>query len=392
VTALSLCFLIVCAADPSAPSAGRVTAATPYFEAAIRAQDAALFVGQAVPNPSPPMNPASAGAAIPTLETPIPVATPEVYNPFQPMSLMYQPMGAPVLNDPFQPGADPVLTSPDLMGPMAPIYAGVNGPQPFRFGFIPRVDIGYVPESDVEGYDAGVEMFDLDTELRYNSPFAYGWVFSSAGQFNYRSWSFDGSAFPADRLNLYRFAWDGQLITPEVAGWQWQFTFNPSLNTDFEQQLTSDAWNFDAHIMAYYRVDPMVQVVLGVGYWDRLDDIVIPYAGVIILPDDRWELRLLFPKARISYFLGNCGGGSHWLYLSGEYRVESYQFELPTVPSRNQLQYEDWRLALGVRSDHGWFDKYIEVAWVLGRNFEFRTGIPKVDVDDSVLVRAGIRF
>lgn len=362
---------------------------SPFLEPVFRAQDMPILVSQTVAPPTTNASP-NIGSAVPTLETPIPIVTPEVYNPFQPMGLSYQqPLEGPVLPDPFQTTPDPFLSSP---GVMAPIYTGVNGPQPFRFGFIPRVDVGYIPESDLKGADVGVEMFDLDTELRYNSPFAFGWVFSSAGQFNYRAWSFDGVGSPIDRLNLYRFAWDAQLITPEVAGWQWQFTFNPSIVTDFEHQLTSEGWNFDAHIMAYYRVDPLVQLVLGVGYWDRLDDVVIPYAGVIILPNDRWELRLLFPKARISYFLGNCGGGSHWVYLTSEYRVESYQFELAGVDSRNQIQYEDWRLALGIRSDHGWFDKYLEVAWVLGRNFEVRSGLPKTDVDDGVLVRAGIRF
>jgi hypothetical protein len=45
-----------------------------------------------------------------------------------------------------------------------------------------------------------------------------------------------------------------------------------------------------------------------------------------------------------------------------------------------------------LRSDHDWFEKYIEVGWVFDRNFEFQQPIPKLDVGESVMVRAGIRF
>jgi len=375
VTPFTMCLLLTLAAEPSEGPAVRLYQFSPKLAAAIRAQDPGTFVT--------PMAPVAPMQGTPTLEAPIP-ATPDTYNPFQPQ------MNAPAqMQDPFMAGPDPVLSSPDLMGSM---YSGVNGPQPFRYGFIPRLDIGYIPESDLKSVNGGVEMFEFDKELRWNAPFSYGWVYSSAAQFDYRAWNFDGPGIPSGRLNLYRFGWDMQLISPEVNGWQWQFQFNPAIVTDFEHPLNQYGWNFDGTIVSYYRFDQMFQMALGVTVWDRVDTFVLPYAGLIITPDDRWEFRLLFPKSRISYFLGQCGSGWHWLYVSSEFRVDSYQAEIPPGTIGNAIQYEDWRLALGLRSDHGWFDKYIEVAWVLGRNFQFAKSLPKTDIDDSVMVRAGIRF
>jgi len=377
VTSFSLCLLLVCAAEPDAVPAVRLYDFSPRFAAAIRGQDPGTFVA--------PSTPATPAPGTPTLEGPVPM-TPDLYDPFQ-----AQPQNPMQLQDPFLSGPDPVLSSPGLM---APVSSGGNGLPGFRFGPSSRFDIGYIPESDIQGINAGVEMFETDSELRYNGPLSYGWVYSTAGQFDYRAWSTDGVIAPAfGRLNLYRFGWDMQLFTPEVYGWQWQFGFNPSINTDFGHSLNNKGWNFDGSLVAYYRVDPILQLALGVTVWDRIDTFVLPYAGVIITPGDRWEFRLLFPKTRVSYLLGQCCDGScHWLYLTNEFRVESYEFDLPGVSPGNAIQYEDWRLALGLRSDHGWFDKYIEVAWVYGRDFEFRTGVPNVDVDDSVLIRAGIRY
>ncbi len=363
----TLCLLLAFAAAPETESGSSLYEFSPKLAASIR--------GQSPSGPYPPLSG-------PVLGDPVPYAA-NGYDPFQP-----QP---PMTQDPFYNYGDPALMNPAPMP--APMFSGVNGPQPYRFGLIPRVDVGYIPESDIRDVNSGVEMFEFDSELRKNSPFGLGWVCSTAAQFNYRAWTFSGlAASPYGRLNLYRFGLDMQLFTPDVNGWSLQFGFNPSINTDLEHQLTSDAWNFDGNIAARLQYDPIWTFVLGVQYWDRVDDIVLPTGGVIITPNDRWEFRLLFPKGRISYFLGNFWNGSHWLYVSSEYHVEAYQYNNVFTP-RDRVQYEDWRFALGMRSDHGWFDKYIEVAWVTGRNFENQSGFPpKVNVDDQVMVRGGIRF
>lgn len=367
MTSTTLCLLLAFAADPVSDSGSTWYEFSPKLAASIRGQSPG---GTFAPSQGP------------ILGDPVPMSSPGTYDPFQPSN--------PAMQDPFYNYGDPAMINAPMPPPM---FSGVNGPQPYRYGLIPRFDIGYIPESDIKNVNSGVEMFEFDSELRHNSPFGLGWTYSGAAQFNYRAWNFSGLAAGAyGRLNLYRFGYDMQFFTPDVNGWSLQMGFTPSINTDMEHQLTSDAWNFDANIAARLQYDPVWTFVLGVQYWDRVDDIVLPTGGVIITPDDRWELRLLFPKGRISYFLGNFWKGSHWLYVSSEYHVEAYQFNNVFTP-RDRVQYQDWRFALGLRSDHGWFDKYIEVAWVTGRNFENQSGFPPdVDVQDQVMVRGGIRF
>ena len=359
------------AAEPVSNDRVAVYEFSPKLEAAIRAQ-----------SPSPVYDPFNSG---PTLQAPVPAGA-DPYSTFGAPS-----MSAPYEFNPSSPqGFDPG------MGGAAPgtVYAGVNGPQPFRFGYIPKMEMGYIPESDFSDFDAGVEMFELDTELRYNTPFSTGWVLSSAPQFDYRAWSVDGTLSPMNRINLYRFGWDLELLKMKSNGWTWDFAVTPSINTDTEHNLTSNAWNFDARIAASYQIDPALMVVLGIQYWDRVDDILIPYGGLVYNPNDLWEIRATFPEARVSRFVGYFWGGHHWLYSSLEYNVEAYQIDTTPIGSSpaNRVQYEDWRWAVGLRSDHVTFDKFIEIAWLFDRNFEFAQDIQKQSVADQVMIRGGIRF
>ncbi len=380
MNAISACLLLCLAADPTVDDNSQIYRFSPKLEAAIRGQ-----------SPTPTYDPFNAG---PVLQAPVPAGA-DPYSSF----------GVPPMQpDPYQQGfgvspdytpfdANPYASPYGYGGPGGPVYAGVNGPQMFRFGYIPKMEMGYIPDARVHDDAGNVHMFEYDSELRYNAPFSTGWVYSSAPQFDYRAWTVGGALSPMNRVNLYRFGWDMELFKLQSSGWTWNFAFNPSINTDTEHNLTSDAWNFDARIAATYQIDQVWMLVLGVQYWDRVDDIIIPHAGVVITPNDLWEFRLLFPKARISRFLGHFWGGHHWLYVSSEYNVEAYQIDTTPLGGspRNRVQYEDWRLALGLRSDHVDFEKFIEVAWDTGRKFEFREG-PNLDISDQVLIRGGIRF
>lgn len=380
MTPISLCALLVLTAEPSLGPNVRMYDFSPQLAAVIRGQTPDPAFSPSLP---PPMSQPTPGMPSgPVVSDPVPMGDPYL---------------SPQIDDPFlYNGPDPVFQGqyPGGYGAPAPMFAGVNGPQPFRMGWIPRLDIGYMPQADLKGVDSDIEIFELDTELRHNSPFSPGWVFSQAFQFDYRAWNTDSALSDLYRVNLYRFGWDMELIKMKSNGWTLAFDFNPSINTDTEHNLTSNAWNFDTRVVATHQIDPCLMFVFGVQYWDRVDDIVLPVGGLVYTPNDLWEYRLTFPQARISRFVGFFWGGHHWLYGSAEYRVESYQVDTTPVgfSPRNQVQYEDWQLAIGLRSDHVTFDKYIELAWVLGRSFEFKDDLGKINADDTILVRGGIRF
>ncbi len=302
-----------------------------------------------------------------------------------PLALPYQP------TDPFQIQAGPDPVMPYLNDPSQTILSGINGPQPYRFGYTPMFDGAFIAPSKAkspgQGY-FGVQ--EYDAALKHVAMLGPDWVFTSTAQGGARVWT--GPSTPSLPPMVYRLGWDLLLTSPQVNGWSAQLDFNPSINTDFGGSLGREAINLDAYGALFYRASPQWMFVLGAQYWDRVDNIIIPYAGAVWNPNERLELRMLFPKSRISYFLGTFGNGSHWLYATGEYHVESYQISMPGNASREQIQLSDWRLGIGLRSDHQWYDKYVEVGYVLGRQNIFQGSTPGFNVSDGIMARFGVRF
>jgi hypothetical protein len=288
--------------------------------------------------------------------------------------------------DPFLYG-DPVLGAPGG----STIVSGVNGPQPYRMGFTPKFEYTFLGPAGTQAPGNGrFQSDEFNVELAHTKLIGPGWVFTSTPQAGYRAWQGPGS--PDLPGSVYRLGWDLTLATPIVGLWSMQLDFNPSINTDFQSGLAREALNLDGNAMLFYRASPQWMLVLGAGFWDRVDKIVLPYAGVVWNPNDLWELRLLFPKSRISYFLGNIGPAAHWLYASGEYHVESYQIEQASVAGNQQVQIQDWRVAVGLRSEHVTYDKFIEVGYVFGRNVDFKNTTPGFTINDTLMIRAGVKF
>ncbi|MBA3316313.1 MAG: hypothetical protein M3552_21095 [Planctomycetota bacterium] len=271
---------------------------------------------------------------------------------------------------------------------------GVNGPKPYRFGPQPRVDVGYIaPASATNGYH-NVEVFEFDSDMPIASPLSNGDVFTFTPQFDMRL--FDGPTSPPGAPgfpnDLYRFGWDFSYAWKDPMGaWSGELAFNPSINTDFEKSLTIDSVNWDARGIAFFQASPTLTVALGALYWDRVDDRILPYAGVIWLPNDRWELRLVFPEPRISYFAGYMWGKPTWVYARAEYDVEAYEVEVPEG-QHNQLEMRDWRFLIGARKEQGWGESFIEAGWVFDRKVEYAHTAPGFNMGEAFIFRSGLRF
>lgn len=315
-----------------------------------------------------------------------------------------QTFETPAINPPAMPGAQPYYGGGNLRDPFlygdpvlggqpdgSTILSGVNGPQPYRFGWTPKADFTYLAPAGAQSPGQGrFSSTETNFELAHTSQVGPGWIFTNTAQGGVRLW--DGPGTPALPGSVYRLGWDFTLATPIVGLWSMQLDFNPSINTDFGGALSRQGLNLDGNAMLFYRASPQWMIVLGAGYWDRVDKIILPYAGVVWNPNDLWELRLMFPKSRISYFLGNFNNGAHWLYATGEYHVESYQIDQPGVSSHQQVQIQDWRFGVGLRSDHVTYDKFIEVGVVFGRNVDFLTSTPGFNINDTLMLRAGVKF
>lgn len=316
-----------------------------------------------------------------------------VGDPFgSPMSPAYP---APITQDPWQGGTIAPYAAP-VMAPSPGMYTfGANGPQPHRFGWTSRYDLTYMPESNTRNPNLGkFEIFGVDIEKVYTTPVGMNWVFSIAPQFNYRSFEGPPNTTAIDDIpgGAYRFGLGLTLQTPEMYGWTWEFGFNPSLGSDFRSSLTSDAYMWDGHVVAFWRVHPTWMWAFGAAYWDRVNDIIVPYAGAVWTPNPNWEFRLLFPKPRISVFLGAPHGMPTWLYVAGEYHVEAYELNPKLAPTGARVQFTDWRVTGGLRWETSWVTSFIEGGWVLGREVKGQSPAGQFDISSGFIGRLGFRY
>lgn len=376
MNAYLVCILLALPADPGPGNSPSLYRPSPELEAAFR--------GQA---PSYDQDPVQSNGYS-TLPPPT-YAAPTYPNaggwlaPFQPGQMLADPFGG------FGGQAAPEMAGAYPGGPMF----GANAPKPYRFGWTIRGDVGWLPRTSVsDGGNGKFGIFELNTDFRHRAPLAAGWILSLAQQLDLRTW--DGPKAPDLGGTVYRLGWDLELATPGNAPWSVQLGFNPSLNTDFEKSLDREAWNLDGRGILFFRASPQWLWALGAGFWDRVHDKVIPYAGVVWTPDDRWEFRILFPESQVSYFLGCWGNLPCWIYATAEYHVEAYQIRTDHGSrDREQIQLEDWRVMIGLRKEHGGILAFIEGGWVLGREVRFRYDTASdFNIADGGMIRAGLRF
>lgn len=328
-----------------------------------------------------------------------PNASPRTYSeaaPLQQVTPYEEPTNsaAPLFTTPPPTGA-PYGLAPPPAAPGATTW-GANGPQPYRLGYSFWSNVGWIPERAVSPGAGRLGVFEVNMGLNHTIPtWMSPWMFSLEHQFNYRAW--DGPKAVDLPGSTYRFGWDMRLETPlnsPYSPWAFSLGFNPSINSDFDQSLTREAINFDGRGIVYFQADPTLLVAVGAGFWDRVHDYTIPYAGVVWTPDSRWEIRAMFPESRISVYMGNVMGEDVWFYLNGEYHIESYQIGSNVTSSgQDQVEMKDWRVVFGCRKSTPVASGFFEAGWVLGRKVDFRSNsAADFDVATGFISRIGVRF
>ncbi len=409
-------------------------------------------------NAASPFQKALAEETPPLFRAQSPVWTGPVLGPPQPVVTYYQtptyaPEGTPANTDPtfggLSPGTGtaPYTSDPWLTGGAAPLSGlspsglnpypgtapgvytfGLNGPQPYKFGWTFRFDSAFIHDAGTNlglGGDFGVDEFNVEDELTV--PVWYNWVFSIAPQYNLRLYDGPfarrvslGDAYPAPGGALpaapdlpstaHRFGLGLKLQTPPIGIWTLEGGFNPALATDFRSSVDSDAILYDGHLVAFGRLSPQWMAAIGAAYWDRVDDLVIPYAGVVWTPNEYLEFRLLFPKPRVSLFIGTPFGLPTWAYVQGEYHVEAYQVaiggpaaidtsggglvtpgEFLAVGS-TRVQLEDWRIVGGLYTEGPFWTAFLEAGIVLDREVTYKGPVRGFDPNEAFILRAGVRY
>lgn len=269
---------------------------------------------------------------------------------------------------------------------------GTVGYQPWRLGWSLYHDLALMPFASVSGGTTGeMKIVEWNSNMRLSELIAPGVLFNGTGYFNARYWDGPGGIpLPGqvDQLSL-----DMELGFFNEGPWSAQVAFHPQIVDGYESRLNNYAWNFDGRAIVSYLSSPNWTFVGGVAFWDRVNVLVVPHVGAIWTPNERWELRILYPRTRISYYLGRHGSTDFWLYGVAEYTAEAWQANMgdPTLV-HDRIQLTDDRISLGLRWDSGRHSIFVEGGYVFNRQAKFVGPTPDFDLSSVGMVRAGFRF
>ena len=271
-------------------------------------------------------------------------------------------------------------------------HYGTDGYQPWRLGWTLHHDLAILPLSTVSGGTTGeLQIVEWNSNLRLSEIVAPGVVFNGTGHFNARYW--DGPGGVALPGQVDQFSADLELGFFNDGPWSAQIGFHPQIVNGYGAKLNHNSINIDGRAIVSYLASPNWSLVGGVAFWDRVNLLVVPHVGVIWTPDTRWELRLLYPKTRISYFLGRRGQSDFWLYGCAEHTAEAWQANIgsPTVVA-DRIQLTDDRVSIGLRWDSGRHSAFVEAGCAFNRRAIFAGPTPDFDISNVGMLRAGLRF
>jgi hypothetical protein len=158
---------------------------------------------------------------------------------------------------------------------------------------------------------------------------------------------------------------------------------------------SDDALRINGRALAIYDPTPEWKGVLGVTYvhggWAK----IVPVAGVVYEPNDDVKYELVFPRPRVAWRLPMSpvpGRDEFWFYILGEFANAIWAFQ-QNDGTPDTFAYRDWRLILGLeRKIIGGLSHRIELGYVFYRDYKLASDGNEVDVDDSLLLRAGIVY
>ncbi len=286
---------------------------------------------------------------------------------------------------------EPVKTLPNYYDPFGfQMGTGTFGSPGYRLGWSTYNEFALLPSAAARGTTGSMQIVEWNSYLKYSHIVSPGVIFNGTGYFNARWWEGPtGTPVPGQ---VDQVSTDLELGFFNDGPWSGQIAFHPQIVETYEARLDRNAFNFDGRAIVTYKDSPQWSFVGGIAVWDRVNTLIVPHVGVIWTPDDRWEFRMLFPKSRISYLLGNLRGADFWLYGQAEYTAESWQsFDKETFVS-DRIQITDDRLSLGLRWDKGRYSFFTEGGFVFNRRVIFQGSAPSFDLDNTGMIRGGVRY
>jgi hypothetical protein len=156
--------------------------------------------------------------------------------------------------------------------------------------------------------------------------------------------------------------------------------------SDFEGSAR-EGIRYPSHGVAFVKLDPKVQLVLGVDYLSRDDIKILPVAGLILKPRDDLRLDLVFPRPCIEWQF-NPGNS---LYLAGE--LGGGTWAIQRTPAANDVAtYRDYRLLLGLATQGDGHQVALEFGYVFGRHLSYRSGQGDYSPIDTLVIQVTQRW
>ena len=180
--------------------------------------------------------------------------------------------------------------------------------------------------------------------------------------------------------------------------WVLRLTAGAAFASDFHNS-SSDAWQFRGGAFALYQQDANWQWAFGVLLTGREDLPVLPGVGAIWTPAPRWRISVMMPQPRVEWMLRETSHRQDWLYVGGGISGGTWAFERSNGTD-DRVSYREWRIAAGWdsrppgpfgRPGPG-FSWSAELAYLLGRRFEFENGLPDFSPGNTLALRARLRF
>ena len=341
--------------------------------------------------------PSESNLSFPQSNGPI-ISSPDLTLPPYDDTTTWNAFAPPITSDPFvgQPGASPYSPNPSGIPPQGTFAYGANPAQPYRFGWSNRIDASWLPSTGLRGAPAGVGgsvgVVGVDYDLTNTTQMAPGWILNWTNQFGWRNWSGTTGTLtlPSD---VFRLGIDLELETPKNGPYSISLGITPSVNTDFNSSVFSNGFQLDGRGILFMQLDQYWTLGLGAQYWDRVDNIIIPWAG-LIYRDDYWEWQLMYPEAKVSLFLGNEAYWSKWVYVRAEYHVEAYGIDSTYMgaTTKNQMQIADKRVLMGLKMDAGMYSWIIEGGYVFDRDVKYSNTVPGFGLGNGFVGQIGLRY
>ena len=139
-------------------------------------------------------------------------------------------------------------------------------------------------------------------------------------------------------------------------------------------------------------INPDLQVVLGVAYFNLGSVWMWPVAGIVYQPDDEVRLELLFPEGRVSAVINETDVFTERIYVGTRFFGRTWQIDR-TNGTRERVTYSDWRITTGreIRYIYG-ITTFLEFGYAFQRELEYRSGLGDSEPQGVALFSGGLYY